>query len=114
MPVVKNERMWKPAVPVVVNLALGIPAVVPLFLVWYFLVNGPLATLGWTVRDPNENDGMLLWLVIIVPVLCLFGLIWGLVNGWMRRRTTAVRATWYWPVCTAATLVPFFALLSQS
>ncbi|MFJ3794050.1 hypothetical protein [Kitasatospora sp. NPDC090091] len=52
--------------------------------------------------------------VIIVPVLCLFGPIWGLVNGWMRRRTTAVRATWYWPVCTAATLVPFFALLSQS
>jgi hypothetical protein len=109
MPVVKNERMWKLGLAVFVNLLLGIPGVVPLFLVWYLMVNGPLAALGWTMRDPNENDGMLLWLVIIVPVFCLFASIWWLVNVWLRP-TTAVRASRYWPVCAAATLLPYFAL----
>jgi hypothetical protein len=87
---------------------LGIPAIVPLFLAWYVMSNGPLATLGWTQREPTENDGMLLWLVIVVPVFCLFGLIWTLVNVGMRRRT-AVPASRYWLACVAATLVPYFA-----
>ncbi|MEV4417207.1 hypothetical protein [Catellatospora sp. NPDC049609] len=88
------------------NVLLGIPAIVPLFLAWYILVNGPLADLGWTVRDPNEDDGMFLWLVIAAPVFCLFGLVWGLANLWMRRRT-AVPAAQYWVACAAASLVPF-------
>jgi hypothetical protein len=106
---VENEHVRKLYVPVVVNLLLGIPAIVPLFLAWYIMVNGPLAALGWTQQDPNENDGMLPWLVIAAPVFCLFGLIWGLANVWMRRRT-AVRASRFWPACAAASLVPFFVI----
>ncbi|MEU4771148.1 hypothetical protein [Micromonospora sp. NPDC023644] len=88
------------------NLLLGIPAIVPLFLAWYIVVNGPLAALGWTQRDPNEDDGMLLWLLIAAPVFCLFGLIWGLSNLWMLRRT-AVPGSQYWPACVAASLAPY-------
>ena len=51
------RKLW---IPVAVNLLLGIPAVIPLFLAWYILANGPLAALGWTMQDPDENDGMLL------------------------------------------------------
>ena len=105
---VKKPRVWKLPIPIGVNLLLGIPAIVPLFLAWYFMVNGPLADLGWTQRDPNEDDGMLLWLVIDVPVFCLFGLPWGLANAWMRRRTAAP-ASVYWLASVAATLVPYFA-----
>ncbi|MER5205877.1 hypothetical protein [Streptomyces sp. NPDC002825] len=101
--------MRKLLVPAGVNLLLGVPGIVPVFLVWYVLANGPLAALGWTTRDPNENDGMWLWLVIVVPVVGLYGLVWGLVNVRLRRRTP-VPASVYWPVCAAASLAPFFAI----
>ena len=101
--------MRKLLTPIGVNLLLGIPAVVPLFLVWYTMSNGPLASLGWTQREPTENDGILPMLIVTVPALCLYGLIWGLINVWMRRRT-AVPASWYWPACAAASLVPFCLL----
>ncbi|MBE1491500.1 hypothetical protein [Plantactinospora soyae] len=100
--------MWKLPVPIGVNVLLGIPAIIPLFLAWYLMVNGPLAALGWTQRDPNESDGMLLWLVIAAPVFCLFGAIWGLVNLGMRRRT-AVPAPQYWLTSVAASFVPYIA-----
>ncbi|MGY0233873.1 hypothetical protein [Longispora urticae] len=87
------------------------PAIVPLFLAQYILVNGPLADLGWTTRDPNEDDGMLLWLVIAAPVFLAFGLVWGLVNLWMRRRTP-VPAFAYWLACAAACLAPYVVSFS--
>ncbi|MEV0004217.1 hypothetical protein AB0H28_18315 [Micromonospora sp. NPDC050980] len=89
------------------NLLLGIPATVPLFLAWYIIVNGPLAALGWTRRDPSEDDGMLPWVLVAVPVFCVFGLVWGLVNVWLRRRTTAASAAQYWVACVAASLMPY-------
>ena len=68
---VNTGRMWKwlPAA-VGVNLLLGIPGVVPLWLLWYFASNGPLADIGWTRREPTENDGMLFWLVAALAVNC--------------------------------------------
>ncbi|NEB41805.1 hypothetical protein [Streptomyces sp. SID14515] len=105
----KNARLWKSFVPVVVNLLFGIPAVVPIFLIWYVLSNGPLAELGWTQRDPNEDDGMLLWLVIVVPVVACFGGVWTLINLWIRRRLITGAAPYpYWSVSVALTLAPFF------
>ncbi|WP_316250116.1 hypothetical protein [Micromonospora chalcea] len=91
------------------NLLLGLPATVPLFLARYIIVNGPLAALGWTRRDSGENDGMLPWVIVAVPVFCAFGLAWGLVNVWMRRRTTAASAAQYWFACVAASLSPYVA-----
>lgn len=93
-----------------VNLVLGILAVVPLFLVWYALSNGPLASLGWTQGEPTENDGMLIWWLIAAVAFGAFGSIWGLVNVWIRRRV-AVPASHYWSACVVASLVPFSIIL---
>ncbi|MER8017831.1 hypothetical protein ACIQ7S_00490 [Streptomyces griseoluteus] len=105
----KNTQLWKSFVPVAVNFLLGIPAIVPIFLVWYVLSNGPLADLGWTSRNPNEDDGMLLWLVIVIPIVACFGGLWVLVNIWLRRKVLDMPAPYpYWLVCGTVTLAPFF------
>ncbi|MFJ4977335.1 hypothetical protein ACIP6X_18625 [Streptomyces coeruleorubidus] len=96
--------------PLLVNVLLGIPAVVPFWLLWYLVVNWPLAELGWTVREPTENDGMALWLVIVVPVVTLYALIWWLANMPLRRRTALAPRT-YWLLSLAAPLVPTAALI---
>ncbi|MFD9876180.1 hypothetical protein ACFWZA_15670 [[Kitasatospora] papulosa] len=102
-------RNWKFWVPPAVNLLLGLPAIVPLFLIWYFLTNGPLASLGWTQQDPNEDDGMLLWLVIIVPVVAFFAALWALVNLSMRSKLITDDPPYpYWLVSVVLTLVPSF------
>jgi hypothetical protein len=106
----KSGHIRSLVVPVGVNVLLGIPAVVPLFLIWYALSNGPLASLGWTVQEPTENDGMLIWYLIAAAALCVVGPIWGLVNVWLRRRAP-VPAAWYWPACVAASLVPWCVIL---
>ncbi|QWQ41939.1 hypothetical protein KME66_13680 [Streptomyces sp. YPW6] len=103
-----SPRLWKSFVPVVANLLLGIPAVVPAFLVWYVLSNGPLAELGWTRREPTENDGMWLWLVIVVPVVACFGGLWTLLNLWMRRRLMPAAPPYaYWSPAVTLTLAPY-------
>ena len=94
-----------------VNLLLGIPAVVPVFLLWYFAVNWPLAAVGWTQREPTENDGMLPWLMIGGPVLTLFAAVWWLFNSPMRRRV-ALAPRLYWLVSALMTLVPSFTLIT--
>lgn len=92
------------------NLLMGVPAVVPVWLLWYIAVNGPLADLGWTLRDSSEDDGVLVWVVLAAPVVTVFALLWWLVNRFVRRRNTAA-ARVYWPVCVLATLFPSFALM---
>lgn len=89
---------------------MGVPGVVPVWLVWYVAVNGPLADLGWTQREPTENDGMLLWWVIAAPVVTAFALLWWLANDFVRRWNAAA-ARVYWPVCALATLAPTAALI---
>ncbi|MBQ0986924.1 hypothetical protein KBZ10_20895 [Streptomyces sp. F63] len=93
-----------------VNLLLGIPAVVPAFLLWYFASNWPLAELGWTDREPTENDGVLPWVMLAVPVISLFGLIWGLANALLRRWTPLAPGA-YWLLSAAATALPTLTLI---
>ncbi|MCX5412056.1 hypothetical protein [Streptomyces sp. NBC_00059] len=95
------------------NLLLGVPGVVPVWLVWSFLTNGPLADAGLASREPTENDGMMLWLVIIVPVVAVFGIIWWLVNEPMGRRA-ALDPRVYWPAGVLLTLVPTGVLIVNS
>ena len=94
-----------------VNLLLGVPGVVPVFLLWYFAVNWPLAALGWTQRNPTENDGMLPWLLVFGPVVTLFAAVWWLANSPMRRRV-ALAPRRYWLVIALVTLVPTFTLIT--
>lgn len=107
---VDDRRGWPLVIAVGVNLVLGIPGIVPLFLAYVVLSNGPLADLGWTVRDPNEDDGMLIWFLLSLPVFCLAALSWALVNGSLRRRTAAPGAV-YWPVCAVASVAPYSLLV---
>ena len=103
-------RTWLLTV-VGVNLLLGIPAVVPIWLLWYFAVNWPLAALGWTQRNPTENDGMLPWLLVFGPVVTLFAAVWWLANSPMLRRV-ALAPRRYWLVIALVTLVPTFTLIT--
>ncbi|MFJ8695700.1 hypothetical protein [Streptomyces roseolilacinus] len=105
-------RKWL-AVGAGVNLLLGVPGVVPVWLVWYWASNWPLAGLGWTQGEPTENDGMLPWFMVATPVLVLFGLAWWLVNRPVRRRAE-VSGRLYWSVGAAATFVPTGALFAVS
>jgi len=93
------------------NLLLGVPGVVPVFLLWYFAVNWPLAAAGWTQRKPTENDGVLPWLLVCGPVVVLFTLIWWFVNSPLRRRVTLTPRL-YWLVSALVTLVPTFTLIT--
>ncbi|MEU6685713.1 hypothetical protein [Streptomyces sp. NPDC046832] len=104
-------RHW-PA-PLVVNVLLGIPGGVPFRLLWYLAVNWPLADAGWTKREPTENDGTALWLVIVVPVVALYGLIRWLANRPLRRRTSLTPRT-YWLLSLTAPLLPTAALILNS
>ncbi|MEU0300080.1 hypothetical protein ABZ252_11515 [Streptomyces sp. NPDC006175] len=106
--------MWKWRLTAAgMNLLLGVPGVVPVWLVWYYLSNGPLADAGWTSREPTENDGMTLWLVIVVPVAAVFGIIWWLANDWVGRRASLSPGA-YWTACALLTLVPTGVLVAGS
>ncbi|GAA2336557.1 hypothetical protein OKJ48_17245 [Streptomyces kunmingensis] len=94
-------RRWP--TPLVLNLLLGIPGVVPIWLLWYLISN-------WTDPAPTENDGMALWLVIIVPVVGLYALLWWFPNRALARRTT-LTAQNYWLLSAAGTLLPTAALI---
>ncbi|MFE9458960.1 hypothetical protein [Streptomyces californicus] len=108
----ERARLWKPFVPVAANLLLGIPAVVPLFLIWYLLSNYPLADLGWTQREPTENDGILPGLIVAVPVVGVFGILWSLINLWMRGLFAGASAATYWTLAAALTLAPYALLIA--
>ncbi|GAP48773.1 hypothetical protein [Streptomyces azureus] len=106
-----TEHPWlRLILPLAVNVVLGIPAVVPAFLLWYFASNRPLADLGWTEREPTENDGMLPWFMVATPILTLFGLVWWLANRPLRRRT-ALSPRAYWLLSAAATALPTLTLV---
>jgi hypothetical protein len=103
-----DKAQWrKLAAPIVVNLLLGIPALVPIHLIWYILANGPLADIGWTQRSwsYNPNDGLIALAIIATLVVGVFGLIWAGANAFLRHRT-AVPTVQYWLACLVATLVP--------
>ncbi|KOV51832.1 membrane protein [Streptomyces sp. AS58] len=106
-----TARPWlRLSLPLAVNVVLGFPAVVPAFLLWYLASNWPLASLGWTDREPTENDGVLPWVMVATPILALFGLVWWLANRPLRRRTDLSRRA-YWLLSGAATATPTLTLI---
>ncbi|MGI5250096.1 hypothetical protein [Actinacidiphila glaucinigra] len=104
-------RRWYTALGV--NLLLGIPGVVPLWMLWYIASNWPLAELGLTVREPTENDGVMPALVLCGPVVLLFAVLWWLANRPLAERT-ALTAGGYWLLSVSATLLPTAALFANS
>ncbi|MER0243555.1 hypothetical protein AAHZ94_16345 [Streptomyces sp. HSW2009] len=92
------------------NVLLGIPGVIPVWLLWYFAANWPLAAIGWTEPEPTENDGPLPWLLLGGPVVLLFALAWWLLNRPPRDGSTP-RPRLYWPLSALATLAPTLGLV---
>ncbi|WP_431780614.1 hypothetical protein [Streptomyces chumphonensis] len=101
---------WRWLAAVTVNLLLGVLAIVPLWLLWYFAINWPLQAVGLTDGAPTENDGMLPWLLVPAPILLLFTAFWVVVNLLVKKADAASRA--YWVVSAGATLLPTLALLA--
>lgn len=96
-----------------VQLVLGVVAVIPVWLAWYALSNFPLAALGLTGRDPNENDGILPVLLVGVPVWLGFLLLWSLANHGMRN-WTRLPARPYWTAAVVLALLPTGLLIALS
>ncbi|MFE7972883.1 hypothetical protein [Streptomyces shenzhenensis] len=104
-------KRWQ--APLAVNVLLGVPGIVPIWLVSYFAANWPLAALGLTEGEPTENDGVLPWVLVAGPILVLFGLVWWLANRPLRRRTLLTPGA-YWLLSIVATTVPTLTLITIS
>ncbi len=96
---------------IVANLLLGCIAVIPLRLLWLFAPDFPLAALGITRRSPTENDGVLPWLIVLVPLLTVLVALWTSIDLRMRRKFgTRTRA--HWMASSAVVLFPMiFSLI---
>ncbi|SNY49589.1 hypothetical protein [Paractinoplanes atraurantiacus] len=91
------------------NLALGVPGIVPIFLVGYFLASEPLSYLGSTAHNPNDTEEML-FLAFVMVVLVVPSLIgWLLVNVGLWRHWN-VPALAYWAACVTAFFLPYLVL----
>ena len=102
--------MRKLILPVVVNLVLGVPAIVPFFLLWYGWASWSPTEFRQGLMEPSVNEEPLGWAMIAGPFVFGFGGIWLFVNWLVRGRRTMVPRLRYWSVCVAATLVPYLSL----
>lgn len=96
-----------------VNLLLGIPGVLPIWMLWYLMANWPLAELGVTMREPTENDGMTVALVVFGPVIVVYAVLWWIANRPLARRAT-LATHHYWLLSGLGMLLPTAALICLS
>jgi hypothetical protein len=94
-----------------VNFALGVPAVVPVWLAWYYLTQWPLVALGITMQEPTENDGVAIASAVILPVVGFAVLVWFLVGLLLRRRVRHMGALQFWLASFLAVITPTAALI---
>ncbi|GGV51093.1 hypothetical protein [Streptomyces spectabilis] len=98
-------RRWYTALGI--NLLLGIPAIVPMLMLWILLSNWPLADIGLTTRMPNneQDDSPTAALLFFGPLIAASAALWWIANRPLARRThlTAPR---YWLLSLAGTLIP--------
>lgn len=100
----RQGRVW----PVVLlNLLLGIPGVIPVGMVWYFLANGPFAALRLPMRNPTENDGMLPIIIVIGPFVVGSALIWFLLNRLLIKKPRLHRKRLWLLGAVMSLVVPF-------
>lgn len=103
-------RTW--AAPIAVNLILGLIAIIPLWGLILFAINFLLAGLDLTQREPTENDGMLPWLMILVPMWAVLLALWLPANAAMRRKRGTVNGGHYWTASSLLCLLPTATLMS--
>jgi hypothetical protein len=98
-----SRAAW--AVPAVVNTVLGCIGLLPLGLLWLFLADYPLASIGLTHREPTDNDGLGPWLVLLTAVVGVYCALWVAANV-AARRLTRLPGRPYWVFTVIVTLVP--------
>ncbi|MEV6758232.1 hypothetical protein [Streptomyces sp. NPDC051214] len=99
------SRRWY--TPLGVNLLLGIPAIVPMLMLWFLLSNWPLAGMGLTARIPSSEhgDGPHAALLFFGPMIAAGGVLWWIVNRLLARRTQ-LTAPGYWLLSLTGLLIP--------
>ncbi|MEE1622318.1 hypothetical protein ACQ3I4_04965 [Zafaria sp. Z1313] len=101
-----RPRFW---IVLLVNLGLGIPGVVPVFMAWYLLVNWPLAALGLTREEVPGSDSVLPGPAELLPLVLAAVAVWFVVNLLLLRRLGLAR-TWWWIAAALLPLLPYLAL----
>ncbi|MCT9138633.1 hypothetical protein [Streptomyces violarus] len=98
-------RRWYTALGI--NLLLGIPAIVPILMLWFLLSNWPLADIGLTTRIPNneQDDSPNAALLFFGPMIAASVILWWIANRPLARRTQ-LPASRYWLLALAGTLIP--------
>ena len=97
-----------------VNVILGVPAVVPVWLAWFYLTQWPLAAIGPTTQDASQDDGVVIASVVVLPVVALGVVAWFFVGLWLRPRVDPMNGPWFWPVSALAVLAPTAVLILVS
>ncbi|MCU7822078.1 hypothetical protein [Kitasatospora sp. DSM 101779] len=94
---------WTAAV--LANLLAGCLGVPALFVLLLFVRSYPLAWLGLGSRDPNDNDGILPWILLLGLLITAFLSVWVLVNL-LVARLTGLGGRRFWWTGAALCLVP--------
>lgn len=98
------NRRWYAAF--VVNLLLGVPAVVPIWMLYYIAMT-------WAHPAPEENDGLAVVLFTFGSFVALCGFLWWLANRPLANRTRLHPAL-YWSVSILGMLAPTLTLIGIS
>ncbi|MFE7116329.1 hypothetical protein ACFU99_13015 [Streptomyces sp. NPDC057654] len=89
-----------------VNLLLGVPAIVPIYLLYYIAAT-------WVHPAPEENDGFGVVLIGFGLPVALCGFLWWAANRPIARRTR-LRPARYWTLSLLGTAVPTLTLIGVS
>ncbi|WP_030269702.1 hypothetical protein [Streptomyces sp. NRRL B-24484] len=81
---------------------LGVPALVMVLL---FVRSYPLVWIGLGSRDPNDNDGILPWILVVGPLCAVTVAVWFLVNLGVAR-LTGLRGRRFWWTGAGFSAVP--------
>ncbi|MEU7583458.1 hypothetical protein AB0B50_38440 [Streptomyces sp. NPDC041068] len=88
------------------NVLLGIPAVVPVWMLYYLAVT-------WVHSAPEENDGFGVVLILLGPLVAACGFLWWAANVPCARRTQ-LHSAQYWALSLLGMLLPSAALFTNS
>lgn len=104
-------RRWY--TPLGINLLLGIPALVPMLMLWFLLSNWPLADMGLTTRIPNNehDDSPNAALLFFGPTIAASAVLWWIANRPLARRSQ-LTAPRYWLLSLTGTLIPTAAAIT--
>jgi hypothetical protein len=94
-------RRWYVALGV--NVLLGIPAIIPIWMLWYIAAT-------WKNPAPTENDGLAVVVMGFGTIIAVSGFLWWAANRPLAHRTHLSRLQ-YWLLSALGTCLPTAALI---